>query len=158
MNRLEAIVSCTHHLYPTFDIGCDHGYIGLSCLLKSQSHVTFVDASQHVINRLAERQMVSDFKGRCRLRTTRAEHLKCPEKPHNIIFAGVGFLPIKRLLSAWRSSPQFFQHRYILGAQTHAGYLERLLDDVGLDLIHIREIQEGQRTRRIVVAENACAA
>lgn len=74
-----------------FDIGCDHGDLGLSFLsLPQVQSLSLVDPSDDVIDQLKEKLAVSDIPKQIHVLKKRADQLKIETKKNTLIMCGFG--------------------------------------------------------------------
>lgn len=100
MTRFEALLDLVVPGRPMWDVGCDHGLVGLRALAEGRvPFVTFVDAAPGVIERL-EARIPASQRARCRTAAQKGEELDWTGADGSLVLAGLGNNTIARILSA----------------------------------------------------------
>lgn len=148
-NRIREISSLARPKWPTYDLCCDHGMIGL-WILESQksSSLTLVDCVHEIVKQLDEK--IARFGSHLPIKTQAqdASKINIPEQQANVVIAGVGGRKIIRILSAIYQN-DFRDHNLILNPAAPSPELESFLKERGLDFCQ-REITENNQTHRLL--------
>tara|TARA_B100001248_G_scaffold261746_1_gene254006 strand:+ start:14625 stop:15065 length:441 start_codon:yes stop_codon:yes gene_type:complete len=141
-NRLKTILSLVHEGENLWDIGCDHGLVGLDYMNQHpDASVYFVDRIKHVIEKI-KGQVARD--GRCYFYHMDA----CLGLPKplsgNVVIAGMGAERILNIISAQKIEKNT---RLILNPFKDPELIEQL----PYNLVQQCTLQEGRRERSIYV-------
>lgn len=158
-SRLSLIVEHVIGGQPLWDIGCDHGLVGLSAYVKKGvTEVNFVDPSSESLNKARlhlaklENKLLPLEVGRFKYHQQKGESLDWKLVHGTVVVAGMGGRVIKNILS---SIPQenIKNIKFILNPETELKKLETFCIKI-LENTHSLESYttlEGKRKRAIIV-------
>lgn len=134
MNRFDALYSAILPGKPLWDVGCDHGLVGLRALQEDRvPFVNFVDISAAAIDSLTTR-LPTDLAPRSQIRLTRGQDLPWNEVAGTVVLAGLGPATIRSIVDviplASRSRLQL-----VMSSEKNSDELRSWLDENGWRLV-----------------------
>jgi tRNA (adenine22-N1)-methyltransferase len=160
--RLELIYSLLEPGLPVWDLGCDHGYIGLRAVAEDVfPEVHFVDCSTDVIDRLNStlsqpriKALISRSGTSLDVSLSRGQDLPWNCIRGNIVIAGMGGSTMIEIISAIPKDVRSFL-RLILSPEKGVDILRRALADMGWMMAEQGEylVKEGERFREVFVVQ-----
>jgi tRNA A22 N-methylase len=149
MKRLDALYSLIEPGRPLWDIGCDHGLLGIRALqeeLVPEAH--FVDSARPVIDRL-ENVIPNDLKSRSHLRKTKAEALNWSQVKGTVVLAGLGSNTIAKII---KSIPPSVGPNIKLVLSSERGDIKPVLKNLGWSVESEVRCPQGPRFRIVISA------
>lgn len=134
----------------TWDLGCDHGLIGLWAWHTHElPELHFVDRAPGVIAQLENELAAYMDLDSVFFHSVDAATLELPSEPCNVILSGVGFRSMKRIVDAVYPMP--LPHRVIISVHAEEECVEAMMEKRGWSLCDTAEIEERGRMRSITV-------
>ena len=148
-NRIREISSLARPKWPTYDLCCDHGMIGLWILeSKNSSSLTLVDCVHQIVQRLDEKIAKFGALLPIETQTKDAGKVTISEQQANVIIAGVGARKIIEILKSLYPDG-FRDHNLILNPAAPSKELETFLVENGLNFSQ-KKVTENNQTHSIL--------
>jgi tRNA A22 N-methylase len=130
MNRFDGLYSLITPGQPLWDIGCDHGLLGIKALREGLvPKAYFVDCARPPIERLIK-VMPEDLKGRAHILLLKGEDLDWAQVSGTVVISGVGSNTITKIL---KNVPKALRDKFKLVLCAEKGHLVSFLRNEGWD-------------------------
>ncbi|MBX9766042.1 MAG: SAM-dependent methyltransferase [Bdellovibrionales bacterium] len=130
-NRLRILCALVNPEIPLFDVGCDHGYLGLWAHSQLKTPTTLIDCQPHILEefRLRWGKRYPEIETEC----GPAEQRDWESTPANIVIAGMGPEPIYRIAKSILTNGVHPETRLILCPEKRPFHLLMRLQELGWD-------------------------
>ncbi len=164
--RLNSVYSRINKKHPIWDICCDHGYLGIECILSTEAKdVNFCDPGEDLMNNLANKISANSkilieerwFKSyelnnkKVKLYCCKAEKLDVNSVKGTVVIMGVGTKTITSILNSWLENAEFDNKKIqdlILGTHTQIQVLEEYVQTLPWELSERWSVLEKNKERQ----------
>ena len=127
--RLQVLAALMNPAIPVFDVGCDHGYLGLWCHRFLKTPVTLIDCQEHILKDFKTRwgRWYPEIQTEC----LRAEMRPWKGTLGNVVVAGMGPDPIFKIAQSLLKAKTHTDTRLVISPEKKPFELLMRLQETG---------------------------